>query len=65
MLLGLELAAALALGHGEGAEEVFVDTPEGVVVQCGRNLGNFLQQFLEQGAGEQVEGLGQYASGLR
>ena len=24
MLLGLELAAALALGHGEGAEEVFV-----------------------------------------
>jgi hypothetical protein len=29
---GVELAAALALAHGELAEEVFVDAPEGVVV---------------------------------
>ena len=61
----VELAAALALGHGEFAEEIFVDAPEGVVVQRGRNLGNLLQQFLEQGAGEQVEGLGQHAGELR
>ena len=30
---GVKLAAALAFGHGELAEEVFVDAPEGVVVQ--------------------------------
>ena len=61
----VELAAALALGHGEGAEEVFVDAAEGVVVERGRNLGDLLQQFLEQGAGEQVVGLGQHAGELR
>jgi len=42
-LLGVELAAALPLGHGEGAEEVFVNAAEGVVVERGRNLGDFLQ----------------------
>ena len=61
----VELAAALALGHGESAEEVFVDAAEGVVVERGRNLGDLLQQFLEQGAGEQVVGLGQHAGELR
>jgi hypothetical protein len=61
----VELAAALAFGHGEGAEEVFVDAAEGVVVERGRNLGDLLQQFLEQGAGEQVVGLGQHTGKLR
>jgi hypothetical protein len=45
--------------------KVFVDAAEGVVVERGRNLGNLLQQFLEQGAGEQVVGLGQHAGELR
>ena len=48
----VELAALLPLGAGELAEEVFVDAPEGVVVQRGGNLGDLLEQFLEQGAGE-------------
>jgi hypothetical protein len=57
----VELAAALALAHGEGAEEVFVDAAESVVVERRRNLGDFLQQLLEQGVGEQVVGLRQHA----
>ena len=61
----VELAAALALGHGEGTEEIFVDATKGVVVERGRNLRDFLQQFFEQGAGEQVEGFGQHAGELR
>jgi hypothetical protein len=61
----VELAAALALGHGELAEEVFVDAAEGVVVERGRDLGDLLQQFLEEGAGEEVVGLGQDAGELR
>ena len=37
MQLGrVELAALLALGAGELAEEVFVDAPEGVVVHAWR-----------------------------
>ena len=62
---GVELAALLALGAGELAEEVFVDAAEGVVVQRGGNLGDLLEQFLEQGAGEEVVGLGQDAGELR
>ena len=61
----VELAAALAFAHGEGAEKVFVDAAEGVEVERGRDLGDFLEQLLEQGAGEQVEGLGQHAGELR
>ena len=61
----VELAALLALGAGELAEEVFVDAAEGVVVERGWNLGDLLQQLLEQGAGEEVVGLGQHAGELR
>jgi hypothetical protein len=52
------------LAFAANAEEVFVDAPEGVVVQRGGNLGDFLEQFLEKGAGEEVEGLGQDAGEL-
>ena len=46
----VELASFVAFGAGEFAEKVFVDTPEGVVVhRCG-NFGDFLEQFLEEGA---------------
>ena len=62
---GVELAAFLALGAGELAEEVFVDAPEGVVVHGGGNLGDLLEQFLKQGAREEVVGLGQDARELR
>ena len=61
----VELAAALALAHGKGAEEVFVDAAESVVVERRRNLRDFLQQLLEQGAGEQVVGLGQHTGERR
>ena len=62
---GIKLAAPLPFGHGELAEEIFVDAPEGVVVERGGNLGDFFQQFLEQRAGEEVVGLGQDAGELR
>lgn len=65
LLGGVKFAAALALAHGELAEEVFVDAPEGVVVERGGDLGDFLEQFLEEGAGEKVVGLGQDAGELR
>ncbi len=61
----VELAALLALGAGELAEEVLVDAAEGVVVDGGGNLGDLLEQFLEQRAGEEVVGLGQDAGELR
>src|ERR1017187_6062951 len=61
----VELAAAWALAHGELAEKVFVDAPEGVVVHRGGNFGDFLEQFLEEGAGEEVVGFGPDAGGLR
>ncbi len=48
----VELAALLPFGAGELAEEVFIDATEGVEIDAGGNLGHFLQQFLEQGAGE-------------
>ena len=56
---GVKLATALTFGHGELAKEVFIDAPEGVVIEAGGNLGNLFQQFLEEGAGKQVVGLGQ------
>ena len=62
---GVELAAFLAFGAGKFAEEVFVDAPEGVVVHGGGNLGDFLEQFLKEGAREQVVGLGQDTRELR
>ncbi len=62
---GVELAAALTLAHGELAKEVFVDAAEGVEVERGRDLGDLLEQLLEQGASEEVEGLGQHPSQLR
>ena len=61
----VELAALLALGAGELAEEVLVDAAEGVEVHAGRNLGDPLEQLLEQCAGEEVVGLGQHAGELR
>ena len=39
--------------------------PEGVEVQRGGNLGDFLEQFLGEGTGEEVVGLGQDAGELR
>src|SRR5206468_1114598 len=61
----VELAAFLSFGAGKFAEKVLVNAPEGVVVHCGGNLGDFFQQFLEEGAGEDVVGLGQDAGELR
>ncbi len=61
----VELAALLPFRRGELAEEVFVDAAEGVVVDGGGNLGDLLEQFLEQRAGEEVVGLGQDAGELR
>jgi hypothetical protein len=65
LLGGVELAALLAFGTGELAEEVFVDAAEGVEVHAGRDLGDLLEQLLEQRAGEKVVGLGQHAGELR
>jgi hypothetical protein len=57
----VEDAAFLALCEGELTEEVLVDAAEGVEVRGGRDLGDLLEQLLEQRAGEEVEGLGQHA----
>ena len=62
---GVELTALLPLGAGELAEEVFVDAPEGVEVEADRDLGDFLQQFLEQGAVEDLVVARQHARELR
>ncbi len=61
----VELAALLPFGAGEFAEEVFVDATEGIVVKADGNLGDFLQQLLEQGAGENLKGARQHARQLR
>ena len=61
----VELAALLPLGPRELAEEVLVDAAEGVVVERGGNLGDLLQQLLEQRAVEELVGLGQHAGELR
>ena len=55
---GIELAAFLSFRAGELAQEVFIDSSEGVVICGGRNFGDLLEQFLEQGAGEKIVGLG-------
>ena len=39
-----ELAAALAFGHGELAQEVLVDLAEGIAFDVHRNLGQQLEQ---------------------
>ncbi len=46
--LDAELAAVLALGAVELAEEVLVDAPEGVVVHGGGNLRDAFEQLLEE-----------------
>lgn len=62
---GVKLAAFLAFGAGKFAKEVFVNAPEGVEVhRCG-NFGDFLEQFLKEGAREEVVGLGQDTRELR
>ena len=61
----VELAALLALGARERAEEVFVDAAEGVVVEARRDFGDFLQQLFQQGAVEDFVGLGQHPGELR
>ena len=57
---GEELAALLALAHGEVAEEVFVDLAEGVPLDVHGDGVHGLEQFLEQGVLEAVVGLGQH-----
>jgi hypothetical protein len=57
---GKELAAFLSLAHGEMAEEIFVNFPEGVTLDVHRNGVHGLEQFLEQGVLETVIGLGQH-----
>ena len=57
---GEELAALLALAHGEVAEEVFVDLAEGVSLDVYGDGVHRLEQFLEQGVLEAVVGLGEH-----
>ena len=45
--------------------KVFANSPEGVVVHGGRNLGDFLEQFFKEGAREEVVGFGQDTRELR
>ena len=56
---GVELAAALALGHRELGEEVFIDAPKGVVVGRDGDLGHLFEELLEEGAAEDGVGLGE------
>jgi len=56
--LGIELAAILALCADELAEEVLIDPAKGDVVHGGGILEGCFEQFLEEGAGEEVVGLG-------
>ena len=64
---GKELAAALAFGHGELAEEVLVDLSEHIALGIGRDIGEVLQQLRGDaavllGAGQaKVLVLGQHA----
>ena len=61
----VEFAAALAFAHGKLAEEILVNAAKGVVVQRGGNLGDLLEQFLQEGAGKKVVSLGQDPGELR
>lgn len=62
---GVELAALLPLSAGELAEEVFVDAPEGVEVEADGDLGDGLQQLLQEGAVEDLVVAGQHTRELR
>jgi len=59
----IELASALPLCHRKLAEEVFVDSSKGVVVECRGNLRYFFEQFLEKSARKKV--VGQHAGKRR
>ena len=48
----IELAPALTFAHGELAEEVLINAPEGVVVERAGDLGDFFQELLQESAGE-------------
>lgn len=61
---GVELSPTLPLGHGELGEEVFVDAAEGVVVGGDGDLGDLLEEALEQAAREEVVGLREDAGEL-
>lgn len=54
---GLELATFRAVGAGELSEGVFEDGADGVAVHGDEDLEAF-EQFLEEGFGEEVVGLG-------
>jgi hypothetical protein len=60
----VELPALLPFRPGEFAEEVFVDTAEGVVVDGGRDFRDALEEFLQQCAVEDFIGLGQHPGKL-
>src|SRR5205814_200025 len=50
----VEFAAFLSFGAGKLSQEIFVDTPKGVVLHRNGNSGDFLQQFLEKNAVEDL-----------
>ncbi len=60
----VELAALLPFRPGEFAEEVFVDAAEGVVVDGGGDLGDALEEFFQERAGEDFVRLGQHPGKL-
>ena len=60
-----ELAAFLPFRARELAEEIFVDPAEGVVFERLGNLGNLLEQLLEQRAVENLIRAWQYAGEMR
>ena len=62
---GVKFASPLPFGHGEFAQEIFVDPTERVVIERRGNLGDLFQQFLEERTGEKVVGLGQDTGELR
>ena len=60
----VELAALLPFRPGEFAEEVFVDTAEGVVVDGGRNFGDALEEFFQERAVKDFVSLGEHPGEL-
>lgn len=60
-----ELAALLPLTHGEGAEEVFIDLPEGVALQISGDGGEGFEQVAEQEGIEDLIALRQHAGHVR
>ena len=59
---GVELATLLPLGHGELAEEVFVDEAEGVAFLIHGDGGHDFEEFGEGAVFENLERLGQHVS---